>query len=117
MTYDEVVAIALDLPGVETSTSYGTPSLKVRKKFMARLREEDVLVLAQVEDLEQRMLMETQPDVYFKAPHYLGHPSVLVRLSGADPADLRELVERSWRRLAGPRLLAQRGDGGRRHHV
>jgi hypothetical protein len=57
MTYEEVVAMACDLPGVETSTSYGTPSLKVRKKFMARLREDDVLVLVQVDDIEQRMLM------------------------------------------------------------
>ena len=37
MTFDEVVAIAGELPGVGESTSYGTPSLKVRMKFMARL--------------------------------------------------------------------------------
>jgi hypothetical protein len=108
VTYEDVVSIALALPGVETSTSYGTPSLKVRKKFMARLREPDVLVLVQVEDIEQRMLMETQPEVYFKTPHYEGHPSILVRLSRAQPADIRALIERSWSRLAGPRLLAQR---------
>jgi hypothetical protein len=112
MTYEEVVAIARDLPGMETSTSYGTPSLKVGRKFMARLREDDVLVLVQVDDIEQRMLMETQPGVFFKTPHYEGHASILVRLSKADPADVSGLLERSWSRLAGPRLLRQRDQAG-----
>ena len=108
MTFDEVVAIACELPGVEESTSYGTPSLKVRKKFMARLREPDVIVLVGVEDIEQRMLMETQPRVYFKTPHYEGHPSILIRLSKVDPEELRDLIEQSWRRIAPPRLVALR---------
>jgi hypothetical protein len=108
VTYDEVVRIAAEFPGVEISTSYGTPSLKVRKKFMARLREPDVLVLVQVDDIEQRMLMDTQPDVYFKTPHYEGYPSILIRLSKADPAQVRALIEESWARLAPARLLAQR---------
>ena len=32
MTYDDVRAIALELPGVEEGTSYGTAALKVRGK-------------------------------------------------------------------------------------
>ncbi len=108
MIFDDVVQIATQLPGVEESTSYGTPALKVRKKFMARLREEDVLVLVQVDDIEQRMLMETKPDVYFKTPHYEGYPSILIRLSRVDPAELGDLIEQSWRRLAPKRLLEQR---------
>jgi hypothetical protein len=96
MTFDDVVEMACGLPGVERSTSYGTPSLKVRKKFMARLREDDVLVLVQVEDIEQRMLMETRPDIYFKTPHYEGYPSILIRLSRIEPEDTRELIERTW---------------------
>lgn len=106
MTFDDVVKMALDLPGVEQSTSYGTPSLKVQKKFMARLREEDVLVLAAVDDIEQRMLMDTRPEVYFKTPHYEGHPSILIRLSRVAPEELEELIGQSWRRLASKRLLA-----------
>ncbi|HEY7270575.1 MAG TPA: MmcQ/YjbR family DNA-binding protein, partial [Dehalococcoidia bacterium] len=110
--WEEVVALAIQLPGVEASTSYGTPSLKVRKKFMSRLREDDVIVLVQVDDIEQRMLMDTQPQTYFKTPHYEGHASILIRLSRADPAEVRELLERTWNRLAGPRLLAQRPSTG-----
>jgi hypothetical protein len=37
---DGVVAIARELPGVEESTWYGTPGLKVRGTGFARLRAE-----------------------------------------------------------------------------
>ncbi len=114
MTFDEVVAFGCALPGVERSTSYGTPSLKVAKKFMARLREEDpdVMVLTAVDDIEQQMLLETQPGVFFKTPHYVGHPTILVRLSRVDPHELRDMIERTWTRTANKRLLAQRPDLG-----
>jgi hypothetical protein len=45
-TWDDVRAIGLKLPGVVEGTSYGTPSLKVRDKFMCRLRTNpDALVV------------------------------------------------------------------------
>ncbi|MGE3985922.1 MAG: MmcQ/YjbR family DNA-binding protein [Dehalococcoidia bacterium] len=110
MTWDDVVAVGLALPGVEVSTSYGTPALKVRKKLVARLKEDgDTLVLLQVEDIEQQFLMETRPDVFYKTPHYEGYPTVLVRLSRVDPVQLRELLETTWRRVAPKTLLTQRG--------
>ena len=37
-TWDDVVAIGTGLPGVEVTTSYGTPALKVAGGFMCRLR-------------------------------------------------------------------------------
>ncbi len=47
MTWDEVVAVGQELPGIEVSTSYGTPALKVRGKLVTRLRtEDDSLVLS-----------------------------------------------------------------------
>lgn len=101
MTWDDVVAVGLALPGVEVSTSYGTPALKVRKKLVARLKEGgDTLVLLQVEDIEQQFLMETRPDVFYKTPHYEGYPTVLVRLPLVDPVQLRELLETTWQRVA-----------------
>jgi hypothetical protein len=45
-TWDDVVEIAGRLPGCEVSSSYATPSLKVRGKFMCRLRTDpDALVV------------------------------------------------------------------------
>ena len=38
--FNRVVEIARRFPGVEESRSYGTPALKVKGKFLARLRSE-----------------------------------------------------------------------------
>ena len=40
MSWADVCAFARSLPGVEEGTSYGTPALRVRRTFVARLREE-----------------------------------------------------------------------------
>jgi hypothetical protein len=108
--FAEFEQMALAYPGVEARSSYGTPGLYLRKKFMARLRNEDLdtLVLKPVYDDEQRFLMETQPDVFFLTPHYVGYPTILIRLSKVDRTQLEELVEQAWRRLATPKLLAER---------
>ena len=109
VTFSQVAAIAMAFPGVTVGTSYGTPALHVRKKLMARLRDDDrdVLVLKPVYDDEQRFLMETQPDVFFLTDHYRGYPTILIRLSKVDRDHLRELITESWRRLAPPKLLAE----------
>jgi hypothetical protein len=106
-TFEQVTAIALAFPGVEARSSYGTPGLYVAKKFMARLREPDVMVLKPVEDDEQRFLMGTQPDVFFLTDHYRGYPAILIRLSQVQPEQMRELIEQSWRRLAPKKLVAE----------
>ena len=84
VTFTQVTQMALVLPGVEARSSYGTPGLYVAKKFMARLREPDVIVLKPIEDDEQRFLMGTQPDVFFLTDHYRGYPTILIRLSEID---------------------------------
>ena len=109
LTFDDVVRIASDLPGVEVGTSYGTPALRVGKKFMCRMREDgETLVLKPLEDIEQRFLMDTQPDVFYLTTHYEGWPTLLIHLSRIDEAQLRELIQQCWERLATPKLLAAR---------
>ena len=106
MTWDEVVALASALPGVEVSTSYGTPSLKVAGKFITRLRlEDDSLVLTDVPLEEREFLMEAEPQTFHTTPHYDGYPSVLARLATVDPGTVRRLIERRWRRVAPRRLV------------
>jgi hypothetical protein len=105
MTYDEFVAIAMEYPGVEQSTSYGTPAVKVRGKLLARLREPDVLVLRVFDEFEKQMLIDTQPEAFFITPHYEGYPAQLVRLSVADIEQVRDLTELAWRVLASARAV------------
>ena len=107
ITFAQVMKMALAFPGVEARSSYGTPGIYVAKKFMARLREPDVLVLKPVEDDEQRFLMGTQPDVFFLTDHYRGYPTILIRLSKAHSKQMRELIEQSWRRMAPKKLVAK----------
>lgn len=107
MTWDDVVALAEDLPGAELSTSYGTPALKVRGKLLTRLRiEDDSLVLIGVPADERDMLMEAAPPVFHVTPHYDGYPMVLARLTTLDPDRLRPFLVRRWRDLATKRAVA-----------
>ncbi len=106
MTWDEVRAIALSFPGVEESTSYGTPSFKVKGKFLTRLRAEDnSLVLVDVTFDEREMLIEAEPAVFHTTPHYKDYPSVLARLEGVDPGSVRNFLERRWRNVAPKRAV------------
>ncbi len=105
VTFEQVERMALGYPGVVARSSYGTPGLYVGSKFMARLREPDVLVLKPVEDDEQRFLMETQPQAFFLTDHYRGHPAILVRLSKVEAGQLAGLLDQCWRRLATKKLL------------
>jgi len=103
-TFEDVRALATDLPGAEESTSYGTPALKVRKKLFARLREEGDVLVVKVDRDERAALIESEPDVYYVTPHYENYGYVLVRLEAVERDHLREILTDSWR-LAAPRKL------------
>lgn len=104
MDYTEVERLGLALPGTVTGTSYRTPALKIGGKLLARLKEDGTtLVLCAVLPDERDLLIEMAPDIYFTTDHYVGYPSVLVRLPQADPAQLADLLRRSWQRLATPK--------------
>ena len=101
MTFDDVRKMALAWPEVEDGTSYGTPALKVRKKMLARLREDhDSLVIPGVSLDEREMLIESQPKVFYFTDHYRDYPMVLIRLSKARGAIVEPLLRRHWRTLA-----------------
>ncbi|MGE0751709.1 MAG: MmcQ/YjbR family DNA-binding protein [Variibacter sp.] len=108
MTFDEVRKLALVWPGVEDGTSYGTPALKVKGKFLTRLREDgDSLVVKGVGFDEREMLMEARPDVFYITDHHRDWPMVLVRLSKADRGTIEALLLRAWRDTAPKRLVAE----------
>jgi len=107
------VAIGHRYPGVEETTWYGTPSLKVAGKGMCRLRTDPDALVMRVLDLSDRdALLEGQPDVFFSTPHYDASPYVLVRLDAIDPELLAELVEDAWRIRAPKRVVVGYDAGG-----
>ncbi|MGD0302164.1 MAG: MmcQ/YjbR family DNA-binding protein [Bryobacteraceae bacterium] len=97
MTFEQVRKIALALPNVEESTSYGTAAFKTNGKLLARLKEDgDSLVVGTTFEEREEML-SADPDTYYITDHYLKYPWILVRLSRASPDALRDLLSRALR--------------------
>jgi hypothetical protein len=105
-TYETVRRLALALPEVEDGTSYGTPSLHVAGRFIARLREDGVLAIRAGFE-ERSILMEAHPRAFYVTDHYLNYPAVLVRLAEVRLEVLRDVVEKAWRRMAPKRLVKE----------
>jgi hypothetical protein len=96
MTWDEVAALALALPGAMRGTSYGRDAVLVRgKMFVVIGREPDHIVLRAGLDTVE-MLIATDPDCFYQTPHYFGWPAVLARLATADPERIAGLLEQAW---------------------
>jgi hypothetical protein len=107
-TWEDVTAIGARFPGLEQSTSYGTPSLKVRNKFVCRMRTNpDALVMRVTHMGEREALLQGDPKTFFSTPHYDGYPAVLINLDTIDPVELAELIEDAWRLQAPKRLVAE----------
>jgi hypothetical protein len=98
--FDLVREIALALPGVEESTTFRTPSLKVRGKLltcMAIHQSAEPNTLAVRIDFDQRdELIDADPGVYYLTNHYVNYPVVLARLSRINEDALRDLLDMGW---------------------
>lgn len=104
-TWDDVVAIARELPEVEVSTSYRTPALKVAGKGFARLRTEaegGLVLMCQLD--EKEALLASGDPAFYTTPHYDGYGAILVDLERVEHAQLAELIAEAWR-LKAPRRL------------
>ena len=118
-TFKDVKRAAADLPEVAESTSYGTPSLKVRGKSFCRMwgdREHDRDKIGGTEVLvvycdvdEKDALIESAGGVLFSTPHYDGYGAMLIKLSDVQPDDLADYLEDSYR-LKAPKTLLQQLD-------
>ena len=102
--FDAVRAIGRTLPDVEETTTWGTPTLKVRGKMFVcmaihKSAEPNTLVVRMAFDQRDALVAE-DPDTYYLKEHYVGYPCVLVRLSKVQPDALRDLVT-SAHRLVG----------------
>jgi hypothetical protein len=104
VAWEDVVAVARELPEIEETTSYGRPALKVRGKFVAAMRSNPDALVVRCDLDEKPLLLESRPDILFETPHYHGWGYMLVRLD-APLDDIREFLVDSWL-LAAPKKLA-----------
>jgi hypothetical protein len=105
VNFDTVKKIGLTLPGVEESTAYGAPALKIRGELMVcvpshRSAEPDSLVV-RVDFEDRASLLAENPDVYYVTDHYVGYSGVLVRLSRVDQGVLKDLLGMAHKFVSG----------------
>lgn len=107
MTFDDVREIARGFPGVEESLVFGTPTLKVGKRYLAGTPkiDHDALCIKVPDKREREYFLTTKPDVYYVTDHYAAFESLLVRLPKADPDEVRGLFEQAWRAYAPKKLV------------
>ena len=96
MTIAAAMKMGRAMPGVEQSTSWGAPALKLRGKMIAcqainKAAEPNTLVV-RVPFMQRDELIAADPDTYYLKPHYEDYPCVLVRLSRVHPDALRGLL-------------------------
>jgi hypothetical protein len=113
--FDAVRKIGLALPGVEESTAFGVPALKLHGKLLAcvpshRSAEPDSL-LVRVDFEDRAELLAADPVVYYLPEHYVSYSGVLVRLSRINAGVLRDLLGMAYKfvsREAAPRSAARK---------
>ena len=109
MTRDEMYAYALSLPEVEESTVHGVRCVRLRGKLLINDVRLPEAVSLSLDHGDIDLLMETEPQTYFKTPHFDGWPAVLVRYEVADDDRLREQIDKAWARRATKAQLRARG--------
>jgi hypothetical protein len=82
------------------------PTLRVRKKFLACLKDAETLVIRCPLE-EKELLKEAAPEIYWETDHYKGWPGILIRLAAISEAELRHRLGRAWRMRAGKRLVSR----------
>lgn len=99
--FDTVRDIGLTLPGVEESTAYGFPALKVHGKLLACVpanpSAEPASLAVRVDFDDRAELLAEAPDVYYVTEHYVDYDAVLVRLSRITPDLLRDLLGMAYK--------------------
>ena len=105
--FKPVEAIGRTLPGVEVTTTWGKPALKVNGRMFVctashKSAEPDTLV-AMMGFADRDALIEDDPNIYYLQEHYVGYPCVLVRLAKVHPDALRDLITSAHRYVSAKR--------------
>lgn len=108
-TWDDVAAIAADLPETSEGLGWGRPAFLVRDKWFVLRREPrpdavdetgqriEGLVVLYVEDLETKEALAADDSGYFMTtPHMANSRMILVHLADIPVEELREVMIESW---------------------
>jgi hypothetical protein len=117
MVCDIVAALpgtVLDPPERDNAAWRVKDAVLVRRSPRLRVPDEEAirqargeLVSIRVDRSEREALLQQDPGTFFITPHWESSPCVLVWLTTADPAELRELLVDAWRLLAPKRVVRE----------
>ncbi|MFB2562260.1 MmcQ/YjbR family DNA-binding protein [Rhizobium sp. IMFF44] len=96
------------LPAVEPGLYYGLPAFKVGGKAFVTVKNNETIVLSLPIDRKEQ-LMEMAPEIYFQTDHYIGWPSVPLRINAIGDEELERRFIEAWRHRAPKKLLATFG--------
>ena len=106
VSFTQLRALALSLPGVEERLCHGTPAFYAGKKIMGRLQEDDEHFSIAYPKAEREALIDRFPDVFSVTDHFLNYDYVLMNLSAASATLARTHLEIAWRMKATKRAVA-----------
>ena len=114
--FKAVEAIGRTLSGVEVTTTWGKPALKVRGRMFVCIAShksaEPGTLVVMMDFTDRDALIADDPETYYLKEHYIGYPCVLVRLSRVHPDALCDLVVGAHRYVSVK--ARSRGSGRRR---
>ncbi|HXE07086.1 MAG TPA: hypothetical protein VN612_04265 [Acidobacteriaceae bacterium] len=106
VTFDAVWKAGATLPGVQKSTAYGSPALKVKRpggksELLACVptnkAAEPGSLLVRIDRRERAFMVEDAPDIYYVPDHYAGYDGVLVRMDRMTPELIHNLLATAYR--------------------
>jgi len=101
LKFDDVREIALSMPEVSETTSWGMPTFKAGKTTFAvephpRPDVEPSSLGVPMSFEERTRQLASRPDVYYLTDHWAKYPGVLVRLTSIGRDELREILSAAW---------------------
>jgi hypothetical protein len=118
LTFKAVEAIGRALPGVEVTSAWGQPALKVCGRMFACMAShksaEPNSLVVMMDFAERDALVEEAPDTYYLKEHYLNYPCIVVRLSRVPADALRDLLAGAHRFVSARSRPKKKTTTGRR---
>ena len=102
--------IALSMPEAEEGQHHGHPDFRVKNKIFATLWPKEARAVVKLSPAEQRDLLKSSPGV-FSTNAWSHQGWTNVHLPRITEERFREIVDRSWRRLAPKRLIQSSKSG------
>ena len=100
------------LPEFAEEETWGHPTFRVRGRMFGTIDADGEVATLKAAPEEQQALLAQDPATYSYPPYVGKHGWVSVRLSGADPEQVRELAVEAWRRTAPKRVVKAWDAGG-----